>query len=794
MQVTKALRTCVHGMPRIGPDRELKWALESYWAGRSSLQELEAVGQTIRRNNWETLQRAGIDFIPSNDFSFYDHMGDAAVLYGAIPARFSGLDPTSPELLFAMARGTKDALALDMTKWFDTNYHQLVPEIELPLVASHSSAPIDYWREAKSLGISTTVALVGPVTFLLRSRSAGSDDKAVLDQLLQRLANLLEDLADSGVEWVHLHEPSFVEDRSPEELSLLETAYNQLTALPKRPKLAVMTYFGHVGDAMDTLMGLPIDGLGLDLCIGKENIPRLERSCEALAGRRPSSVGGESLQPKVLFAGLVDGRNVWASNLAQLMGTLARLQKLSKEAVSEIVVSTSCSLLHVPPGRVSQRPEGIPPEAINWMAFAQDKIDELRILADAASGVKDAIDAIALRSRYLQERESSPLTRNPLVQERLARLGLAGPVESDHFLKSLQAIHRSASPEERARLQKERFNLPLFPTTTIGSFPQTPELRKARAAWREGTLSNDDYEAALRDEIARVVTLQEELGLDVLVHGEPERDDMVRYFAESFDGFILPVHGWVQSYGSRCVRPPVIIGDVSRSTPVTTKWISFAQSLTKRPLKGMLTGPVTILRWSFVRNDQPESQTALAIALAIRDELEDLQSAGISTIQVDEPALREGLPLREEGRAHYLQWATGAFRLVSSAAKPDVALHTHMCYADFTGILEALPDLDADVISIEAARSRMTLIDEIAKSPYPIGIGPGVYDVHSPRVPSVEEMESLLERAATVLTPERIWVNPDCGLKTRRYEEVRPALSNMVKAAKHMRQVSQEPR
>jgi 5-methyltetrahydropteroyltriglutamate--homocysteine methyltransferase len=782
MQVTKVLRTCVHGMPRIGPNRELKWALESYWAGRSTLQELEAVGHKIRQDNWETLHKAGIDFIPSNDFSFYDHMGDAAILYGAIPSRFAGLDPSSPELLFAMARGRKDALALDMTKWFDTNYHQLVPEIELPLAKNTSSAPLTQWREAKKLGISTTVTLVGPMTFLLRSRSTKSDFRTALNQVLQRLTTLLEDLAEAGVEWVHLHEPSLVEDRSPEELALLQSSYEELASLPKRPKLAVITYFGHVGDAMNILMGLPIDGLGLDFVLGKENMPILERSCETLVGSWPGNAGGGSLPPKVLFAGLVDGRNIWASDLALLMGTLARLEKLPKEAVSEVVVSTSCSLLHVPSGRVSERSGGIPPEAINWLAFAQDKLDELRVLANAASGVKEAIDAIASRSSHLQEKDSSPLTKNPLVQERLAALGQPSP----------ETFRRKATPQERARLQKERFDLPLFPTTTIGSFPQTPELRKARAAWREGNQSDEDYEKALRDEIAHVVALQEELGLDVLVHGEPERDDMVRYFAESLDGFILPVHGWVQSYGSRCVRPPVVIGDVSRPGPITTKWISFAQSLTRKPMKAMLTGPVTMLRWSFVRNDQPESQTAMAIALAIRDELEDLQKAGISTIQVDEPALREGLPLRKEGRQHYLEWATAAFRLISSAAKPDVALHTHMCYADFTGILEALPELDADVISIEAARSQMTLIDEIAKSPYPLGIGPGIYDVHSPRVPSIEEIESLLDRATKALPVERIWVNPDCGLKTRRYEEVRPALSNMVAAAKHMRQAVQE--
>jgi 5-methyltetrahydropteroyltriglutamate--homocysteine methyltransferase len=758
------MRTAVHGMPRIGPGRALKRALEGYWAGRVATEQLEETAASIRRQNWQTMVAAGIDFVPSNDFSLYDHVLDAAVLVGAVPPWFRpgddrpvderpGLEP-----YFALARGGeadgRPVVPLELTKWFDTNYHHLVPEIG-PGTAFRAQVAkvVGELAEASDLGIPTMPALLGPLTLLLRSsaRPVGFDVLGLLDPLVDTYVEVLAELQRRGVQWVRFDEPSLVEERSAEELGALERAYRRLSESGDRPAIAVSTYFGHVGQAMPVLRDLPVEGVGLDFCLGPENLDLL------------GAVGG--LPDKVLFAGVVDGRNVWANDLEATLAQLDRLQGLAHE----IVVSTSCSLLHVP--LTLEAEESLDPDVRPWLSFAHEKLAELALLARATGHGRSSVDeAIEANRAVLQARRESTRVVDPDVRQRVAALGDADP-------------RRSAPYPERARAQQEALALPLLPTTTIGSFPQTPELRAERAAWRAGRLDDDQYRRSLEHEIDRVVTLQEEVGLDVLVHGEPERDDMVRYFADQLTGFVLPAEGWVQSYGSRCVRPPVLFGDVSRPAPMTLPWTAYAQSRTTRPVKGMLTGPVTMLRWSFVRDDHSQAATTVQLALAIGDELVDLQAAGTGVIQVDEPALREGLPLRRADRPGYLAWATRAFRLVTSAAGPATQVHTHMCYAQLGDIVDALADLDIDVVSLEAARAGMGLLGDLVDARYRGGVGPGVFDVHSPAVPELDHLVALVGQAVEKLGAERLWVNPDCGLKTRRYEEVLPALGRMVAAA-----------
>ncbi len=716
------------------------------------------------------MQAAGIDFIPANDFSLYDHMLDAAVALGSVRPGIQ-LPPAGLDLddYFAFARGGviggQPVAPLDLTKWFDTNYHHLVPELDRASgFRADPTKPLREMHEARGLGIDPTIAFIGPLTFLLRSRAVdGCDRLQLLDRLVDAYCEMLGRLAEEGASWVRLDEPVLVEDRDARELEMLEHAYRRLAECPRRPQLSVSTYFGHVGDAMATLVDLPVEGIGLDLCRGVENLALLEASGGARA--------------KVLFAGVVDGRNVWVNDLARSLDLLDRCSKLA----TEVVVSTSCSLIHVPLSVVAET--SIDPAVATRLAFAEEKLVELAVLARGAGMGRDAIaDALAdNRARLAAQGRRSP--RRPPRGSVAAR----GDQPASSTARE-QSDRRSPGLAERAEAQRRRFALPLLPTTTIGSFPQTAELRAARAAWRAGGSDDEHYRALLRAEIDRVVEIQEGVGLDVLVHGEPERDDMVRYFAANLTGFALTENGWVQSYGSRCVRPPILFGDVDRHGPITLEWARYAQSATARPMKAILTGPVTMVRWSFVRDDQPEETTALQVARAIRDELVDLQEAGIGIIQVDEPAFREGLPLRQAERASYLEWATSAFRTVSAAAKADTQVHTHMCYARFGDVLSALSELDVDVISLEAARSGMSLLDELGAASYAGGVGPGVYDVHSPEVPSVAEIEELLERALHIVGPDRLWVNPDCGLKTRRYEEAVPALGNMVEAAKRLRE------
>jgi 5-methyltetrahydropteroyltriglutamate--homocysteine methyltransferase len=750
-------------MPRIGQDRSLKWALESFWAGTMSAADLNEVAASIRRHNWQSMAAVNVDFVPSNDFSLYDHVLDAAVMVGAVPTRFvPGGRTIDREHYFAMARGGdidgKAVVPLDLTKWFDTNYHHLVPELDSDAVfAPDATKARGELAEASGLGIHTTPVLLGPLTLVLRSTPVhpGVDMLGLLHPLVDAYIEVLSQFKKDGATWVRIDEPALVEERTNDELAALRRVYRRLGDHADRPKIALSTYFGHLGAAMEEVGELPIEAVGLDFCRGRENLHLLQ------------STGG--VGDKVLFAGVVDGRNVWANDLHASLDLLDELTGLAKE----VVISTSCSLMHVPLGSAAD--ENIDDEVRPWVAFADDKLGELTVLARGIAEGREAVaDELDANRAVIATRRNSPRVTNKVIRQRVASFGEADP-------------HRPQASPERAVTQRTALPLPPLPTTTIGSFPQTPELRRSRASWRAGHVNDADYDASLRAEIDRVVAIQEEIGLDVLVHGEPERDDMVRYFADQLTGFVIPDGGWVQSYGSRCVRPPVLFGDVARHGPMTVGWARYAQSCTAKPVKGMLTGPITMLRWSFVRDDQPERETADQLALAIRDELVDLQTAGIAIIQVDEPALREGLPLRLDDRPDYLRWATRAFRLVTSAAAEGTQVHTHMCYAELGDIVDVLNDLDVDVLSFEAARSDMAAVDVLQRASYQGGAGPGIYDVHSPRVPEVTAIEGLLRRALDGLGPDRLWVNPDCGLKTRRYGQVLPALDHMVTAARNLR-------
>jgi 5-methyltetrahydropteroyltriglutamate--homocysteine methyltransferase len=751
----------VHGFPRIGDRRELKTATEGYWAGRVPAQELEATARDLRRQTWEFLRDAGIGQVPSNHFSLYDQVLDTCVLVGAVPGRYGR--PVDLDTYFAMARGGADTTAMEMTKWFDTNYHYLVPELgpEIEFGLSAAPKPLAELAEARELGIATRPVLLGPVSFLLLGKRsdgapAGFDRLSLLDPLLEVYAELLDELEAAGAQWVQLDEPAFVQDRSAAELDALGRAYDRLGRTTARPRLLVSSYFDHLGDALGVLAGSPVDGIGLDLTRDAR------RNLELLA-----SVGG--IGARTLVAGVVDGRNVWGNDLERSLSTLATLLGLA----GDVVVSTSCSLQHVPADLDAE--QHLDPEVRPWLAFARQKVAEVVTLARGlAEGTGAIAEELEANRRTLAARRQSGRTRDPAVRRRLEAIG-----EPD--------LHRASPYEVREKAQRARLGLPPLPTTTIGSFPQTGEVRKARAARRRGELDDAGYRARMRREIADVIRIQDELELDVLVHGEPERNDMVQYFGEQLAGVAVTELGWVQSYGTRYVRPPIIFGDVSRPAPMTVEWLTYAQSLSRRPVKGMLTGPVTMLKWSFERDDQPREATARQLALAIRDEMADLEAAGIGVIQVDEPALREALPLRAERRQAYLTWAVEAFRLATGGVRDETQVHTHMCYSEFGEILAAIDGLDADVTSIEAARSRMELVRDLEQAGYGREIGLGVYDIHSPRVPPPDEMATLLEEALEAVGPARLWVNPDCGLKTRDYPEVLASLRNMVAAARTVR-------
>ncbi|MBE3014603.1 5-methyltetrahydropteroyltriglutamate--homocysteine S-methyltransferase [Microbispora sp. NEAU-D428] len=731
----------VLGYPRIGPDRELKRALESYWEGRTSRADLEETARRLREDTWRRLAALGLEGLPSNTFSYYDQVLDTAVLLGAVPTRYRHDDDLTT--YFAMARGAEGIAPLRMTKWFDTNYHYIVPEIGPDTVFSLDAAkPLAEVREARALGLETRPVLVGPVTFLLLSQAApdsqgspGNPDGFApldrLDDVVEVYARLLAELAAEGVGWVQLDEPVLVADRTAAELAAVEAAYGRLGRLEHRPALLVASYFGDLGDALPVLAGTPVEAVGLDLVRGTAH------GVEALAG-------------KTVVAGVVSGRDVWRTDRDRALGTLLAV----RERAGRIVVSTSCSLLHVPYD--VERETGLDPALRERLAFAEQKVAEVAELAALLA---------ATPGRHLPER--------PAAQGR------------PHASRVRTAEGR-APYAVRAAAQAEHLKLPLLPVTTIGSFPQTGELRRARAALAAGEIGEAAYESMVRAEIEQVIALQERLGLDVLVHGEPERNDMVQYFAEHLDGFAVTRHGWVQSYGSRCTRPPILHGDVRRPEPITVRWARYAQSLTSKPVKGMLTGPVTIVAWSFVRDDLPLREVVFQVADAVREEVGDLEEAGIRVIQVDEPALRELVPLRRAEQAAYLEWAVAAYRWATSGASEHTQIHTHLCYSDADEILAAIDGLDADVTSIESARSRGRLLGAVGA--FPRGLGPGVYDIHSPRVPGAGEVEHLLEEALRTVPAERLWVNPDCGLKTRSYEQVEAALANVVEAAARLRE------
>ncbi|MFN8215735.1 MAG: 5-methyltetrahydropteroyltriglutamate--homocysteine S-methyltransferase [Solirubrobacterales bacterium] len=750
-------RTAVLGLPRIGPDRELKFALESFWAGKTSAEELEETARALRESNWRRAQAAGIDSIPSGDFSLYDQVLDTAWALGAIPSRFGKLDRDTIANYFALARGTAEQRPLEMTKWFDTNYHYLVPELEpgrpFEPRAEHWTAQL---RESAELGIRTRPVLIGPLTFLLLSKGT-ERPLELLPDLVPAYAELLAELRAVGATEVQVDEPCLALDRTPEQLEAFADAWRELAAGTDL-KLCLATYFaGLDAPALELVAGLDPAELHLDLVRAPEQLAPALDALAATATR--------------LSVGVVDGRNVWIADPDLALDRVdAALAALGPERVT---IAPSCSLLHVP--YEAAREEGIDPEVRPWLAFCSEKLAELELLQTTSGPGADRDALLASARSVVSARRTSDQTNDPAVRERVGGLE---PGDYD----------RPAPFSERQPMQAERLALPELPTTTIGSYPQTSEIRAARRDLRDGRLGEADYEEFIRSQVDEVVAFQEEVGLDVLVHGEPERNDMVEHFGQQLAGFAFSADGWVQSYGSRCVKPPILFGDVSRPAAMTVGWWRYAQSRTEKPMKGMLTGPVTILQWSFVRDDQPRSETCTQIALAIQDEVLDLEAAGAAVVQVDEAALREGLPLRLAERDAYVRWAVDCFRLSTAPARPQTQIHTHMCYSEFNEMIEHIIRLDADVLSIEASRSGMEVLDAFADGvSYPNEIGPGVYDIHSPRVPSVEEIERLLELAEQRIDRDRLWVNPDCGLKTRGWEEVRPALANMVAAAERRR-------
>jgi 5-methyltetrahydropteroyltriglutamate--homocysteine methyltransferase len=759
-----AARATVYGYPRQGQNRELKKAIEGYWKGRVDAGALRATAAGLRRATWRRLAQAGLHEVPTGDFSYYDHVLDTTVMVGAIPERHrAAVAADALDGYFAMARGTQDVAPLEMTKWFDTNYHYLVPELSPGTTFQADSVKqVAELKEALALGLAARPVLVGPVTYLLLAKpapgvAAGFDPLTLLDRLLPVYAEVLADLRAAGAEWTQLDEPALVQDRTPAELNAAARAYRELGGLTDRPKLLVASYFDRLGEALPVLAKAPVEGLALDFT------ERAAANLDALA-----AVGG--LPGKRLVAGVVNGRNIWVNDLSASLTTLGTLLGLA----GRVDVAASCSLLHVPLDAAAER--DIDPQIARWLAFAQQKTTEIVTLAKGLARGTDTIAAeLAANRADLASRAGSPITTDPAVRARAAAV-TAGQAR------------RSQPYAERAHAQRAHLGLPLLPTTTIGSFPQTAELRAARAGLRTGRIDAAGYEERIRAEIREVLAFQEKAGLDVLVHGEPERNDMVQYFAEQLTGYLATRHGWVQSYGTRYVRPPILAGDISRPEPMTVRWTTYAQSLTQRPVKGMLTGPVTMLAWSFVRDDQPLGDTARQVALALRDEVEDLEAAGTPVIQVDEPALRETLPLRAADRPAYLAWATEAFRLTTAGVRPDTQIHTHMCYAEFGDIVDAIDDLDADVISLEAARSHMQVARELAAHGYPREAGPGVYDIHSPRVPTAAETAALLRTGLDAIPAERLWVNPDCGLKTRGWPETRASLENLVTAARTVRE------
>lgn len=749
------------GFPRIGLYRELKKATEAYWKGTADAASLAKTGGDLRRRHWQIQQAAGLDVVPSADFSFYDSVLDTAVMLGAVPRRF-GVDAQLAAddfgAYFLLARGGDTAPAMEMTKWFDTNYHYIVPELtaEQSFALVADPKPVQAFREAAAQGVLTRPVVLGPYSFLKLAKGRhGANPLTLLPRLLPVYEQLFAALKQAGAAWVQVDEPALVFDPTEEEKQAFATAYQALST--NRPKLLITTYFAPLqADTIALLAGLPVDGLHVDLVRGRAQ-------ADLVAKLWP--------QDRVLSLGVVEGRNVWRTDLDAALTLLEQVSAGRDKAL--IQVAPSCSLLHSPVDLDVE--QGLDSELKSWMAFATQKLHEVAALAKGLGEGREAIrDTLRASDIARDMRRASRRVHNPAVKARLAGV-------TDTWLL------RQSPFAARIAAQQARLKLPLYPTTTIGSFPQTEDVRNARAKARKGLISEAEYQAFLQEKTVDCIRRQEALGLDVLVHGEFERNDMVEYFGEQLDGFAFTANGWVQSYGTRCVKPPVLFGDVARPRAMTVDWSVFAQANTKLPMKGMLTGPVTILQWSFVRDDQPRSETCRQIALAIRDEVLDLEAAGIGVIQIDEPALREGLPLKPAERDGYLTWAVDAFRLSAAGARDETQIHTHMCYSEFADIMPSIARLDADVISIETSRSDMDLLNCFVDFAYPNDIGPGVWDIHSPRVPTVDEMERLLRKVKAVLPEERIWVNPDCGLKTRRWPETMAALANLAAAARRLR-------
>ncbi|MFY4759905.1 5-methyltetrahydropteroyltriglutamate--homocysteine S-methyltransferase [Aliarcobacter butzleri] len=744
----------VIGFPRIGEKRELKKVLEQYWSKQTDFNEVKYVASQLKKRHWNYQKDAKIDFIASNDFSYYDNMLDTTILLGAIPQRFQNLK--DEELYFAMARGNETSVAMEMTKWFNTNYHYIVPEISKDTKFTlNSKKVIEEYKEALELGIKTKINLIGAITYLGLSKSIDNSDifthinsvVEVYKELLLEISKLDDEIV------VEFAEPLFVKDLDTKVLSLIKPVYDALAEVSKNIKIVVTTYFEHSNEATKILVNTPIWALGLDFIHGNKNL-------EALEFIKNSN--------KVLIAGVIDGRNIWKSNFEDKVALLNKISNIvSKE---NIIVGTSCSLLHVP--FTLNYEEKLDSEIKSWLAFAVEKLKELSLVTKQFFDLKLSLEDSAIIKRNVEEnkqRKISSKIHNKVVQDEI---------------KNLKVFERADKFQDRIKVQREFFKYDALTTTTIGSFPQTPEIRENRKQYKANAISKEQYVAEIKKYIDDCVAFQDEIGLDVLVHGEPERNDMVEYFGELMEGFAFTQNAWVQSYGSRCVKPPLIFGDVSRPNPMTVEWIKYAQSKTKKVMKGMLTGPVTILNWSFVRDDIPRNEVTKQIALAINKEVDDLQNAGIKMIQVDEAAFKEGYPLRIENIKAYENWAVENFRLSVSCAKADTQIHTHMCYSEFNDIIKTIEAMDADVISIETARSGNRLLKIFKEVAYKQEIGPGIYDIHSPRIPSVEEMVNQIKALIEVLPKEQLWINPDCGLKTRKWPEVKQSLINLVEAVK----------
>ncbi len=760
--------TNILGYPEIGDKRELKKAIESFWRGETTEDELTLAAANIKNKNWKLLKNEGIDLIPSNDFTLYDQMLDMSCLLGNIPERFGKHDKVDLDLYFRMARGksaagNSDIKPCEMTKWFNTNYHYIVPELSVDTNFKLSSDKIfNEFNEALEIGILTKPVLIGPITYLMLSKNYSDekfDNLQLLGKIIPVYLEIIKRLGELGAEWIQLDEPILSTDISSPLRNKLEYTYSVFNARSK-VKLMVADYFGNLEENLSTIANLNVNAIHVDA-----SADEILDIANIIKG-----------SGKLLSIGIVNGQNIWANDLEASRKVLSEAADIMGK--QNIMVAASSSLKFVP---VSVEYEtNMDDEIKSWLSFAKEKVKEISVLSKIVGDNTDdtAARLLKMNSDIISSRKNHLLSNNPDVRKRCANI--AG---SDFNRKSPYTV--------RAAKQRAILNLPKLPTTTIGSFPQTKEIRKIRSDFKKGNINKADYDNFIAKEIKRVISFQEKIEIDVLVHGEPERNDMVEYFSDMLNGFMFTQNGWVRSYGTRCVKPPVIYGDVSRKTPMTVKWTTFAQSLTKKPVKGMLTGPITMIQWSFVRDDQPLSQTAVQIALSIRDEVLDLQKAGIRVIQIDEPALREGLPLHRDMRDDYLKWAINSFKLAANGVSDVTQIHTHMCYSEFNDIIRSIADMDTDVISVEASRSNMELLNAFVDFEYPNEIGPGIYDIHSPRVPSVEEIVSLIKKAMNAISPDRLWVNPDCGLKTRGWKETTEALSNMIEAAKICRSLPQ---